>query len=64
MKEVKCQNCGTLFGKESDGILTIKYRDLYRSFNGGKAKGPCRGCGNEVVWPEDPRRVVKAVRGE
>lgn len=51
MKEVKCNTCGTLFGKESNGVLAIKYRDLYRSIE-GKAWGPCRGCGNVVEWPQ------------
>lgn len=49
MKEIKC-TCGTLFGKEVNGTLQIKYRDLYRSVE-GKVYGPCRGCGNVVQWP-------------
>lgn len=57
--DIKCQQCGTLFGKEvsiegeSKGseILTIKNRDLYRSFRGGSVFGPCRGCGMTVMWP-------------
>jgi hypothetical protein len=57
VKEVKCQNCGTLFGKESNGVLAIKYRDLYRSAEGGKVWGPCRGCGNVVEWPEKAKEI-------
>lgn len=64
-KDIKCQQCGTLFGKEvyledpdgksdptEDSILTIKNRDLYRSYKGGKVWGPCRGCGMTVAWPQ------------
>lgn len=59
-RDIKCQQCGTLFGKEvsiekeakEDSILTIKNRDLYRSYRGGKVWGPCRGCGMTVQWPE------------
>lgn len=60
-KDIKCPQCGTLFGKEvrgqqeeeadTDGILTIKNRDLYRSYKGGVVWGPCRGCGITVAWP-------------
>lgn len=64
--DVKCPQCGTLFGKEitlhsdddpvntyrEDAILTIKNRDLYRSYKGGKVWGPCRGCGVTVRWPD------------
>lgn len=60
-KDIKCEQCGTLFGKvvdivgqpESDAILTIKNRDLYRSYKGGKVWGPCRGCGVTVSWPKE-----------
>ena len=59
-KDIKCPQCGTLFGKEvkaqgaipEDGILTIKNRDLYRSYKGGVVWGPCRGCGVTVAWPK------------
>jgi len=60
-RDVKCPQCGALFGKEisieRDGsrdvpILTIKNRDLYRTFRGGRVSGPCRGCGATVQWPE------------
>jgi len=60
-KDIKCPNtsCGTLFGKEFNGVLTIKHRDLYRHVSGDGAyvSGPCRGCGVEIVWqsPEDRR---------
>jgi hypothetical protein len=55
-KDIKCAQCGTLFGKESrepeTGVtLTIKNRDLYRHFQGGRVWGPCRGCGTTVTWP-------------
>lgn len=60
MKEVKCLNCGTLFGKESNETLAIKYRDLYRSIE-GKAWGPCRGCGNVVEWPQDRSARAKDI---
>lgn len=57
-KDIKCPQCGTLFGKEvntpqggHEPILTIKNRDLYRSFKGGTVFGPCRGCGITVRWP-------------
>jgi ribosomal protein S27E len=51
-KDIKCGACGTLFGKETNGTLTIKHRDLYRHIKGEGAvvQGPCRGCGNEVTW--------------
>jgi hypothetical protein len=49
MEDVKCQKCGTLFGRETDGVLTIKHRDLYRSVD-GRVWGPCRGCGANVEW--------------
>ncbi len=57
-KDIKCPQCGTLFGKEvdvgeSEPILTIKNRDLYRSYKKGVVWGPCRGCGVTVKWPQD-----------
>lgn len=59
-QDIKCQRCGTLFGKEVQGdewsTLTIKYRDLFRSFIRGTVFGPCRGCGEIVRW-ESSRRV-------
>lgn len=57
-KDIKCQ-CGTLFGKEvttptsDQPILTIKNRDLYRTYKGGVVWGPCRGCGLTVQWPKE-----------
>lgn len=56
MKDIKCENCGALFGKENDGVLTIKNRDLYRYIE-GKASGPCRGCGNTVEWPQKGKDI-------
>jgi hypothetical protein len=55
LKEIKCV-CGTLFGKEQDGVLAIKYRDLYRQIE-GRVEGPCRGCGNVVRWPEQAKDI-------
>jgi uncharacterized protein (DUF2225 family) len=58
-KDIKCPQCGTLFGKEVSikgepgRILTIKNRDLYRSFKDGTVWGPCRGCAVTVKWPEE-----------
>jgi hypothetical protein len=53
-QDIKCPRCGTLFGKEYEGdgwtLLTIKYRDLFRSFVSGTVFGPCRGCGDTVKW--------------
>jgi endogenous inhibitor of DNA gyrase (YacG/DUF329 family) len=58
-KDIKCPQCGTLFGKETDSgtTLTIKNRDLYRHFEGGKVYGPCRGCGATVSWPQSPKDI-------
>ena len=56
-KNVWCSLCSTLFGKESDGVLTIKHRDLYRSFEGGRVYGPCRGCGTIVEWPRKAKDI-------
>jgi len=50
MKEIRCNSCNALFGKEDKGQLTIKNRDLYRYIEGGSVWGPCRGCGSEVEW--------------
>lgn len=53
MKQVKCPSCGTLFGVEQpDGSLSIKHRDLFRQVR-GSVSGPCRRCGQVVVWPEN-----------
>ena len=58
-KDIKCPQCGALFGKEittadaETPILTIKNRDLYRSYKGGRVWGPCRGCGVTVSWPKE-----------
>lgn len=60
-KDIKCKQCGTLFGKEVSNeqsvspLLTIKNRDLYRTFRPGSdgvVMGPCRGCGITVSWPK------------
>ncbi len=49
--EIRCDSCGTLFGKEQDdGTLIIKHRDLYRTID-GIVFGPCRSCGKTVKWP-------------
>ena len=58
MKDVKCQNCGALFGKESNEVLTIKNRDLYRYIDKGRVWGPCRGCGNVVEWQKQPKDIA------
>jgi hypothetical protein len=55
--DIKCEACGTLFGKMSRDpivgeVLTIKNRDLYRMFREGRVWGPCRGCGATVEWPK------------
>jgi hypothetical protein len=58
-KDIKCPQCGSLFGKEitvatdKTPILTIKNRDLYRSFKGGIVWGPCRNCAVTVSWPRE-----------
>lgn len=61
IRDVKCDQCGTLYGKEStkDGwtVLAIKYRDMYRMVWQGQVTGPCRGCGDTVVWQS--RKVSK-----
>jgi hypothetical protein len=41
-----------LFGYEIEpGVLSMKYRDIYRTVRGGKVEGPCRRCGAPVKWP-------------
>ncbi len=52
-KDIRCLNCGTLFGKQVDKSLSIKHRDLYRNIDGGVVWGPCRGCGLIVTWPQE-----------
>lgn len=59
-RDIRCPHCDTLFGKEitakqdpDNPILTIKNRDLYRSYKGGRVWGPCRGCVATIVWPEE-----------
>jgi hypothetical protein len=49
-KEIRCPVDNVLFGRELDGTLSIKNRDLYRTIEGGRVYGPCRGCGNMVEW--------------
>lgn len=57
MTDIKCPNCGLLFGKsDGDDVLHIKHRDLYRTIRGGTVEGPCRRCGAEVRWPETKDR--------
>jgi len=51
--DVTCPSCGALFGKQNGNTLHIKNRDLYRSIDGGRVWGPCRGCGVEVSWSAD-----------
>lgn len=48
---IEC-SCGALFGYETaPGVLSMKYRDIYRTVRGGEVEGPCRGCGAVVRWP-------------
>jgi hypothetical protein len=49
---VRCDACGSLFGMEHDdgAVLTIKSRDIYRTYRGGEVEGPCRKCGAQVRW--------------
>ena len=48
---IKCPHCETLFGIEGeDGVLRIKFKDLYREVE-GRVSGPCRKCASRVVWP-------------
>jgi hypothetical protein len=54
-EQIRCRNCGVLFGVVVDGVLTIKYRDLFRSIN-GTVWGTCRGCNRIVTWPDDYQR--------
>jgi hypothetical protein len=50
---VKCAHCGSLFGIEGDdGVLRIKFKDLYREIE-GRVSGPCRKCAMTVVWPDE-----------
>lgn len=55
-KPIKCPGCQTLFGVESDNILNIKHRDLFRWIK-GEIWGPCRRCGTMIKWSsnEDKR---------
>lgn len=50
-QEIRCPNCGVLYGVAAAGVLTIKYRDLFRYIEGGVVRGPCRGCKVIVEWP-------------
>jgi hypothetical protein len=54
-EEIRCPNCGVLYGMYEDGVLTIKYRDLFRYVKGGTVSGPCRGCKTTVEWPQRPK---------
>jgi hypothetical protein len=49
-REIRCPVDNVLFGVEVNGVLSVKNRDLYRTIEGGRVSGPCRGCGNTVVW--------------
>lgn len=49
--EIRCPACGCLFGVEVGNKLNIKHRDLFRAIRGGTVSGPCRRCGELVVWP-------------
>jgi hypothetical protein len=51
-EEVRCLSCGVLFGIVVNGVITIKYRDLFRSVD-GVVWGPCRGCNQIVRWPRN-----------
>lgn len=48
--DVRCDACGTLFGKTNGEQLYVKHRDLYRIVQGGTVEGPCRNCGAMVKW--------------
>lgn len=52
-REIRCPVDNVLFGVEVKGVLSIKNRDLYRTIEKGKVSGPCRGCGNLVVWESE-----------
>lgn len=59
---IKCPHCGTLFGIEGDdGVLRIKFKDLYREVE-GRVSGPCRKCASTVVWPSQPVVLVTSKR--
>ncbi len=62
---VKCAHCGSLFGIEGeDGVLRIKFKDLYREIE-GRVSGPCRKCAMTVVWPnEDVILIAKKIKEE
>lgn len=50
-REVRCPVDDVLFGVEvNPSTLSIKNRDLYRTIQGGRVSGPCRGCGTQIVW--------------
>lgn len=60
MNDIKCPSCGTLFGREKrPGVLDMKYREVFRRVTGGRVEGPCRKCGEPVVWPQEPLTVEK-----
>jgi hypothetical protein len=57
---IECPACGALFGYETaPGVLSMKYRDVYRTARGGTVEGPCRRCGAVVTWPVQKERVEK-----
>lgn len=58
-RKITCPACGTLFGIEVDGVLNMKYRDVYRQVRGGTIEGPCRKCGRIVRYPEQPMTIEK-----
>lgn len=54
--DITCESCSTLFGRANiPGVLDIKMRDITRRVTGGTVEGPCRRCGNVVVWRADPQ---------
>ena len=59
-RRVACPVCDSLFGFETaPGVLSMKYRDVYRTARGGTVEGPCRRCGAIVRWPGVPQVVEK-----
>jgi hypothetical protein len=55
MTEIRCPSdgCNALFGIVKDGRLTIKNRDLERTFEKGRVFGPCRKCERTIEWRAD-----------
>jgi hypothetical protein len=57
-EQIRCPSCGALFGIATEGIITIKYRDLFRSID-GSVWGPCRGCQTIVKWAADDSKRTR-----